>query len=418
MCARHGLAPATTDEVNVMRTCVRLCVHGCYARPRMTTTLLGGLTPERFLREYWQKKPLLVRQALPGFTGVVTPEKLCALARRDDTVARAVVERAPGAKGRGPRFTLTEGPLTGLDLTRVPSERFTFLVQAVEMHVPAAWDLLLRFSFIPRARIDDLMVSYATPGGGVGPHYDLYDVFLIQGMGRRRWRVSQQTDLACVDGEGLRILKRFAPTDEWVTEPGDMLYVPPHAAHEGTAIDTCMTYSVGFVAPTNEQIIGNYLGFLESTLADAPVDGIYVDLDLRATTTPAFIDDDMIARVQKTLSVVAPEKERIALFLGRYLTGPKPFSIFPKPKRAIDARALTERLSTSGTLQLTGASRMLVYGTSVFMNGDAHVVDDDAVRALFTTLATVRKLALPVSLDDAGARLVHAWLRQGYVALA
>jgi 50S ribosomal protein L16 3-hydroxylase len=384
----------------------------------MTTTLLGGLTSEQFLSEYWQKKPLLVRQALPGFTGVITPDELCALARRDDTVARAVVERAPGAKGRGPKYTLTEGPLDGLSLSRAPQERFTFLVQAIEMHVPAAWDLLLRFSFIPRARIDDLMVSYATPGGGVGPHYDLYDVFLIQGMGRRRWRVSQQTDLACIDGEELRILKRFVPTDEWVTEPGDMLYVPPYAAHEGTAVDTCMTYSVGFVAPTNEQIIGNYLGFLESTLADAPTEGLYADPDLRATTTPALVDDDMIARVQKTLSVVAPDKERIALFLGRYLTGPKPFSVFAKPKRATDARALTERLSTTGTLSLTGASRMLVHGPHVFMNGDAHVVDDEHARAHFTALATARKLALPVSLDDEAKSLVHAWLRQGYVALA
>src|ERR1700674_4101511 len=189
--------------------------------------LLGGLSASVFLRKYWQKKPLLVRQAVRGFQGLLSRAELFALAGRDDVESRLV------SHARG-RWTLAQGPFRAADLKSLPARDWTLLVQGVNLHVAAADALLRRFAFIPYARLDDVMVSYATPGGGVGPHVDSYDVFLLQGEGRRRWRVW---------------LPNGSFHKQFFVEKGDLLYLPPGWRHDGVALEPCYTYSIGFRAP-------------------------------------------------------------------------------------------------------------------------------------------------------------------------
>ena len=191
---------------------------------------LGKFAPRRFLRQHWQKKPLLVRAALSDFNGVLTPVQLLKLACREDARSRIVIRRAR-------RYDAYEGPFQRSFLRRLPARGWSVLVHEVDHFLPAARALLERFSFVPYARLDDLMVSYAVPGGGVGPHCDSYDVFLLQGRGRRRWRISHQHDTALVAKAPLKLLRHFRPQQEWVLEPGDMLYLPPGWAHEGVALD-------------------------------------------------------------------------------------------------------------------------------------------------------------------------------------
>ena len=199
-------------------------------RPGADSVRLGGLSTATFLRRHWHKAPLVVRGALPGFEGPFSARALFTLAARDDVESRLVLRE-------GTRWTLSHGPFRRSDLTSLPARDWTLLVQGVNLVHPAGEALLRRFSFLPYARLDDLMVSYAVPGGGVGPHEDSYDVFLLQGFGRRRWRFGKQADHALLPNRPLKILRRFTPAHDEVLGPGDMLYLPPHIAHDGVAID-------------------------------------------------------------------------------------------------------------------------------------------------------------------------------------
>jgi 50S ribosomal protein L16 3-hydroxylase len=260
----------------------------------MNNTLLGGLS-HPFLREVWHKRPLLIRNAVPGFTGLLSPDDMLQLAGRDDVESRLV-------QGSGTHWQLDHGPFRKSDFRRLPKTGWTLLVQSLNHVLPAADALLTHFNFVPHARLDDLMASYAVPGGSVGPHFDSYDVFLLQGQGHRRWQISTQTDLALLDDAPLKILRRFEIEDEWVLGPGDMLYLPPHVAHYGVAEDACMTYSIGFRAPTAEELAHGFLIHLQDTLT---LEGRYADPDLRLQTTWRKADmldqiEDMIARIKWT----------------------------------------------------------------------------------------------------------------------
>ena len=226
------------------------------------------------MREYWQRKPLLIRGALPDFVAPLDRAQLFALARNPAVESRLVT-------AFDGRWALTHGPIA-----RLPSIRrshWTLLVQGVDLHDDRARALLSRFRFIPDARLDDLMVSYATDGGGVGPHVDSYDVFLLQGSGRRRWRISEQRHLRVKRGLPLNVLAGFRASRQWVLEPGDMLYLPPGIAHEGVAVGESITYSIGFRA-------ARYQELLEPWFADfaeqAALDGRYTDAGAAATAHP------------------------------------------------------------------------------------------------------------------------------------
>jgi 50S ribosomal protein L16 3-hydroxylase len=363
------------------------------------------MEPARFLAEHWQKQPLLVRQAIPGFRGLVSAAQLAKLAAHPRAAARTVT--------KGKHWRLHEGPFGILDVARMPKRDFTLLVQGVEQHIDGAWELLQQFSFIPTARIDDLMVSYAVPGGSVGPHFDLYDVFLLQGTGRRRWQIAADGDLACIDDGDLRVLERFVPTHEWVLEPGDMLYLPPKVGHWGTAIDPCMTYSIGFSAPSHEQLVHNFLAFLAASAL--PGDGLYEDADLALQPRPAELGDDAIARVERVLDQLRWDRECTTTFLGRLLTGPKPSMRFAAPRQPLDARAFAAKLASPGTLVLAKASRMLSRGDRFFVNGEVLHARDPRTAAALRSLADTRALALPVVLTDQGRVLVYDLYRAGFV---
>ncbi len=366
----------------------------------MMNPLLGGLSPSRFLRDVWHKRPLLIRNAVPGFTGLLSPGEMLQLAGRDDVESRLV-------QGSGRDWQLDHGPFTKSGLRRLPKSDWTLLVQSLNHVLPEADALLARFNFIPHARLDDLMVSYAVPGGSVGPHFDSYDVFLLQGQGHRRWQISTQSDLALLDDAPLRILRHFKTEDEWVLGPGDMLYLPPHVAHYGVAEDTCMTYSIGFRAPTVEELAYGFLTHLQDTLA---LDGRYADPDLRLQAHPGEISRAMLNRIEGMIARIKWNRGDIAEFAGRYLSDPKPNVFFHPPDAPLN-RATFIKAGRSG-VALDPRSRLLFAGRRFFVNGEAFTPATEEVAAL-RRLADERRLAGPL---PAGLRKrLYDWYLAGWL---
>ena len=291
-------------------------------------TLLGGLGAQRFLRRHWQKMPLLVRGALAGFPGLLSPAQLMKLACRDDVRARLVIRH-------GSEWEVHEGPLTAARLRKLPARGWSVLVHDVNLVDTRARALLDLFDFIPFARLDDLMVSYAPAGGGVGPHFDSYDVFLLQGPGRRRWRVSHQTDLSLRENAPLKLLRAFRSQGEAVLQAGDMLYVPPGWAHDGVAVEACMTYSIGFRAPQWHELGVNFLRYLEDRLQLA---GLYTDPDLKTQRTPAQIAPSMLQQVARHIAEIRWSAKDVTAFLGQYLTEPKTHVFFAASGTSLHSR--------------------------------------------------------------------------------
>jgi 50S ribosomal protein L16 3-hydroxylase len=370
----------------------------------MRLQLLGGLSAARFLRDYWQKRPLLVRQAIPGFGGILSRHALFRLACREDARGRVVSDR-------GGRWHMDVGPFTRADFSRRPDSHWTLLVQDVNHHLDAAWTLLRKFDFIPDARLDDLMVSYAAPNGGVGPHVDSYDVFLLQGEGTRRWRISAQRDRECVPDVALKILRNFRPRAQWVLEPGDMLYLPPGYAHCGTAVTACMTYSIGFRAPTVQELGVGFLRHLEDELR---LTGMYGDAGRKAARHPAQLDESMIEATQRLVDKMKRERNTIVVFLGCYLTEPKPNTFFTRPQRAATEARFRDALARAG-VALDRRSRMLVRGARVYVNGEAFALHRSA-RARVLQLARDRLLP-PRAYGGALADLLYQWYCFGFAHL-
>jgi len=371
----------------------------------MTKHALAGLSAGEFLRRYWQKKPLLVRDALPECAGIVHPDGLFELAGREDLESRLVLRS-------GSRWQVRHGPFARRAFAKLPRTGWTLLVQGVDHALPAARELLERFSFIPYARLDDVMVSYAPPGGGVGPHFDSYDVFLLQGEGRRRWRIGRQRDLDLVPGAPLRILRRFRPSREWMVQPGDLLYLPPRCAHDGIAVSNCITYSIGFRAPGAQELGAQFLEFLQEQLR---FDGIYSDPGLQPQRRPARIADDMLRKVRAVLRRIHWSDADAMRFLGCYLTEPKASVLFARPSRPLSESAFLARAARRGT-RLALPSRMLFRGNTLFINGEAHTPGATAARRL-ARLADRRSLPPLPRLDRESAQLLYQWYRAGYIRL-
>jgi 50S ribosomal protein L16 3-hydroxylase len=366
---------------------------------------IAGLPARRFLRDHWQKKPMLLRGALPECSEIATPGVLFELAARDDMESR-LVQR--GRRG----WQVRHGPFDRSDLRRLPRSGWTLLVQGINHALPAARRLLEAFSFIPYSRFDDVMASYAPPGGGVGPHYDHYDVFLLQGEGRRRWRISRQRDLALVAGAPLRILRRFRAAREWLVEPGDLLYLPPRCAHDGIAVDGCITYSIGFRAPHAQELAAGFLDYLQDHVR---LSGFYEDPGLEPPRHPARLGDDMVQAARAVLKRVRWTGADVARFLGRHLTEPKAHVVFPRPHRPMSAGAFAARAARGG-LRLALPTRMLFRGRTLFINGEAGETGARAGR-LLSRLADRRALPGGTHLDPESAAVLHRWYRSGYIIL-
>ena len=274
-----------------------------------------GMAPEKFLRDYWQKHPLLIRGAFPHFHKATTPEDLAGLACEEAALSRIVLHDA-----KRDRWTLRNGPIAEADFARLPKTHWTLLVQDVDKWDMDVAALLDAFAFIPSWRIDDVMISYATDGGGVGPHVDQYDVFLVQGIGRRRWRISTDArgphDFR--DDAELKLLREFAPTHDWVLETGDALYLPPGVPHDGVALGSCMTLSVGMRAPSQADLLFDLAESLAAPLRD---EQRYVDPDLRSARAPGEIDAAALARVRAALPAFAGiDAATLRQWFGAFIT--------------------------------------------------------------------------------------------------
>lgn len=374
----------------------------------MILQLLGGRTPARFLSRYWQKRPLLIRNALPGFTGLLSAGELRRMAGRSSVESRLVVR-----KGR--RWLLEHGPFATNRFARLPDADWTLLVQGLNLHLEAADRLLRRFSFIPYARLDDVMVSYATPGGGVGPHLDSYDVFLVQGAGRRLWRIgrrSQPLESDLVAGADLKILRHFEPEDEYLVEPGDMLYLPPGWAHDGIALDTCSTYSIGFRAPARRELLAEFLVRYSEQLTTA---GHYSDPGLRLQKHPSSVPADMSREVHAWLSKIRFTQTDVSRFLGAWLSEPKPQVVFDRPRRPLSFARFHSRCCAHGvrldlrTLMLSGAP-----GPGEFhINGETCRFTGAISRQL---LRLADQRALPAARHgETLCRILHDWYLHGWL---
>lgn len=366
----------------------------------MEESLLGALTPQQFLRRHWQKKPLVVRRALPGFPGVIGRRGLFALAARPDAEAR-LVER------RGARWRVREGPIPPARLARAGARDWTLLVNAVDHHSAAAERLLRRFDFIPRSRLDDVMVSYAVPGGGVGPHFDSYDVFLVQGRGRRLWRLARPRAWRMVPEAPLRLIAGFRAEEEYLLEPGDLLYLPPGWGHDGVALEPCFTCSVGMRAPQGEELTAAFLDYLHERGLPAAE---YRDPDLRPAARPALLEDRMTEHARRLIERIRWSGADVVTFLGRHLTLPRPHAVFPVRRRA--PRARLERCD----VVLDPRARMLYRGAQVFLNGEAYTVPRRQ-RAPLAALADRRRAPGRLLARAGLAPLVGAWLGAGALRL-
>jgi 50S ribosomal protein L16 3-hydroxylase len=362
--------------------------------------LLGGLSPQAFMRRHWQKKPLLVRQAWPGVAPPLPRAGLFDLAARDDVESRLV-------RRNGAEWSLRRGPLPRRALPPVKQPGWTLLVQGLDLHVDAAHEMLARFRFVPDARLDDLMVSYASDGGGVGPHLDSYDVFLLQVQGRRRWRVGRVRDERWIEGVPLKLLAVFEPEDEWVLEPGDMLYLPPGWGHDGIAVgDDCMTCSIGFRAPTPSGLAHEVLQRMVDVIdTDAP-ERLYRDPQQPATMRPGELPEALQQFARDAIARVLRDDDALACALGEVLTEPKPLVWFDGGEALADGEGVA----------LDRRTRMMYDARHVFINGESFRAGGRDAK-LMRELADRRMLsAAQVRALGADARdLLDEWSRAGWL---
>ena len=314
------------------------------------TEMLGGLSPAQFMRRHWQKKPLLIRNAFPGQSPLLSRQQLFAMASDEAVESRLIVHKDPG-------WVLKQGPLPRTALPPIKQPRWTLLVQGLDLHLDAARALLQRFRFVPDARLDDVMVSWASDGGGVGPHFDSYDVFLLQATGQRRWRIGRQKDLSLQPDVPLKLLSHFEPEEEHLLGPGDMLYLPPRWAHDGVAEGgDCMTVSIGFRAPQR----GGLAAELLQRMADASEDEtLYRDPSQSAPATPAAMPEGLREFAREGLARLLAERGSLDCALGEVMTEPKPRVWFEEPDPAWQV----------GAIRLDRRTRMMYDERHVFING-------------------------------------------------
>jgi 50S ribosomal protein L16 3-hydroxylase len=332
------------------------------------TPPLGRLTPRAFLKGYWQRKPLLVRGAFPAFRDPLSTRQLRALAASPAVESRLVL-RSGGARP----WQLRPGPLPASSLRRLPTRDWTILVQEAERHVPELAQLLSSFWFLPRWRVDDVMVSLAAPGGGVGPHVDSYDVFLVQGRGRRRWSIASVFDPTLRPGLELRVLRRFHPQRSWVLHPGDLLYLPPGVAHDGVALETSLTYSIGFRAPSRAELL---VRALERAARDAAESGRYADPGLPLQRHPGQITAGSLSRFRSMLARgLRHAAASLPDLVGELVTEPR--GVPPAPaRRRVSAPSLATRLASGARLRPAPGTRLAFTRAAghvrLFADGRAH----------------------------------------------
>lgn len=369
---------------------------------------------DRFLRDTWQKKPLLIRNPWKAWANPLEPDELAGLACEAEVESRLII-------GSPEKSKVENGPVSETRFEKLGREPWTLLVQAVDHHVPQVAALIEPFRFIPNWRIDDVMVSYATDGGGVGAHFDQYDVFLIQGLGRRRWRVGQHCHESSelLPHDDLHLLAQFEATDEWVLEPGDMLYVPPGIAHDGVAVgDNCMTYSIGFRAPSRAELIGHYVDDLLAEMSD---DDRYTDPGLETQTNPGEIAPDAIAALHAMITEKLADRTTFTRWFGQYSSTPKYPDIDWQPDEPVTIEALRQMLIDGATLVRNPASRFsFVRGVGavlLFVDGECFECINE-MAALAEALCANEQIMIDAELmqSSAAMKLAAQLINQGSIA--
>ncbi|GMN02125.1 JmjC domain-containing protein [Erythrobacter sp. MTPC3] len=331
---------------------------------------------DAFLRDYWQKKPLFMRNPWRDWQNPLEPDELAGLACEPQVESRVVAQSSD-------TLTLEQGPFAENRFEELGTAPWTLLVQAVDHFTAEVSDLIEPFRFIPNWRIDDVMVSFATDGGGVGAHFDQYDVFLVQGLGQRRWEIGQMCDenTALLPHDDLKLLAEFEPSAEWVLGPGDILYIPPGLAHKGTAIGhDCMTYSIGFRAPSRSELVE---GFAADLLQDMSEDDRYGDPDLTRQGNPGEITADALARLHSMVMRELGDADRFSTWFGSFATEPKNAHIDWAPEESIDLHEVVEALTTVQTVLRNPASRFAFIrrddgGVTLMVDGKGHVCTGEA----------------------------------------
>ncbi len=358
------------------------------------------------MRKHWQKKPLLIRQAVPQASHVLSRTALFDMASQDSVESRLIQHTAK-------RWKLSHGPFTGRQLPSLKTKAWTLLVQGVDLHCPAAHALLQQFRFVPEARLDDVMVSYASDQGGVGPHFDSYDVFLLQLHGRRRWRIGRLQNPELQTNVPLKILAHFEFEQEWILEPGDMLYLPPRWAHDGQAIGECMTASIGFRSASKaefaREVIKRSLDALEDEALDSASPeqmALYRDPLQSATATPGAIPAQMQDFARDAVAEFLADAKGLHCSLGEWLSEPKPSVWFD------EGCALRKNLP----LFLDARSRMLYDRGHIYINGESYRAGGGDAR-LLRCLADQRALtaAQAQKLSEEAWDLVKDWAQAGWL---
>ena len=359
---------------------------------------------DQFLRAYWQKKPLLIRNAFRDWQNPLEPDELAGLACEEDIESRLICQTDAG-------WAMEQGPLAEERLTGLNESHWTLLVQAVDHHVPAVADLIAPFRFIPNWRIDDVMVSLAADQGGVGPHFDQYDVFLIQGLGRRRWQIGAHcdADTLLLRHEDLKLLSEFEATEEWVLEPGDILYVPPGISHNGVAVGSdCMTYSVGFRAPSRGDLLGHYVDDVLDGIKD---DELYRDPDLQAQANAGEILPGALDRLQQMILESLSDPAHFARWFGTFNSTPKYPDMDWRPEIPVAPEEVREAIIAQTRLSRNPASRLaFIAGAkdidAVMLFADGVCFDCiDETAALAKDLCAADSVVLDVALVGSAAAI-------------
>ena len=362
-------------------------------------SLLGGLSPQQFMHRHWQRKPLLVRGAVPSMQPLVDRDALFALAGQEGVESRLVARNAKG-------WQMRRGPFARRGLPPLSRPAWTLLVQGVDLHLDSAHALLRQFRFVPDARLDDLMISYASDGGGVGAHFDSYDVFLLQAQGQRRWRIGRQRDFTLQEGVPLKIRAHFEPEEEHVLEPGDMLYLPPRWAHDGVAEGECQTYSIGFRAPAQAELARELLERLAEDAQDRVPDSLYRDPRQPATGAPGAIPPALQDFARAAVAAALHDPLALERVLGEVLTEPKADVWFEAARAPRVLRGVV----------LDRRTRMMHDARHVFVNGESwRAGGRDAT--LMRRLADRRELgAAELARASAGAKdLLRSWCEAGWL---
>lgn len=380
-------------------------------QPNQPTPLLAGLTPAEFMQRHWQRKPLLIRGAIKDFRPPVSMADVKRLSKDDDVESRLVWRE-------NERWQMEQGPFARLPPAREAG--WSLLVQGVNLHDDDTADLLQQFRFVPDARLDDVMISIATDGGGVGPHFDSYDVFLLQGVGKRRWRIGRQKDLSLDPDAPLKILSHFEPTEEFVLEPGDMLYLPPSYAHDGVAEGDCMTLSIGFRSPSKAELARGMLEAAADSLSvvtPSALRGHYKDPGQAAVEHPGALPEALVDCAVEAVAAIKLDATLAARFLGCWLTEPKANVVFD----TVDIDALPDLTAfwpDTGVLKLDRRTQLAYRGKLAFINGEP---------LSQTPSVALRKLADERRLDCADSvckrltqeerDLLTQWLEDGWMHL-